>query len=278
MKFDLMGGGLPLRRFAELARDAATAGFSGIVVTETSRTAYLSCAAGALAADIDLLTGIAVAFPRSPMISAQVAWELAEATGGRFRLGLGSQVRAHIERRFGAQFDPPGPRLREYVLAVRACYAAFRGAPLAFEGTFWQLSLLPASWSPGDMPYPDPPIDVAAVNPWMLHMAGEVADGVHVHPLNHPIYLERSVRPEIAAGAKEAGRSAEDISLIVPSSPPPAPPPTSSGAGGSTPVARSPSTGRRRTMPSSSNSSAGRASRLTSGSVRRPATSRGWPP
>ena len=115
MKFDLMAGGLPLRRFAELARDAAAAGFSGIVVTETSRTAYLSCAAGALAADIDLLTGIAVAFPRSPMISAQVAWELAEATGGRFRLGLGSQVRAHIERRFGASFDPAGPRLREHV-------------------------------------------------------------------------------------------------------------------------------------------------------------------
>jgi probable F420-dependent oxidoreductase len=216
MKFDLMGGGLPLRRFAELARDAAAAGFSGIVVTETTRTAYLSCAAGALAADIDLLTGIAVAFPRSPMITAQVAWELAEATGGRFRLGLGSQVRAHIERRFGAAFEPGGPRLREYVLAVRACYAAFRGAPLDFDGTFWQLSLLPASWSPGDIPCPDPPIDVAAVNPWMLRMAGEVADGVHVHPLNHAIYIERSVRPEIEAGAKAAGRSADDIALIIP--------------------------------------------------------------
>jgi probable F420-dependent oxidoreductase len=278
MKFDLMGGGLPLRRFAELARDAAAAGFSGIVVTETTRTAYLSCAAGALAADIDLLTGIAVAFPRSPMITAQVAWELAEATGGRFRLGLGSQVRAHIERRFGAAFEPGGPRLREYVLAVRACYAAFRGAPLDFDGTFWQLSFLPASWSPGDIPCPDPPIDVAAVNPWMLRMAGEVADGVHVHPLNHAIYIERSVRPEIEAGAKAAGRSADDIALIIPTLPPPARTPTSSSAGGRTPAGRSPSTGRRRTTPSSSSSSAGKGSRPGSGSARKPAMSRGWRP
>src|SRR5438128_10490333 len=122
MKFDLMAGGLPLRRFGELARDAAAAGFSGIVVTETSRTAYLSCAAAALAADIDLLTGVAVAFPRSPMVTASIAWELAEVSGGRFRLGLGTQVRAHVERRYSSPFDPPGPRLREYVEAIRAIF------------------------------------------------------------------------------------------------------------------------------------------------------------
>ena len=217
MKFDLMAGGLPLRRFADLARDAASAGFSGIVVTETNRTAYLSCAAAALSADIDLLTGIAVAFPRSPMITAQIAWELAEATGGRFRLGLGSQVRAHIERRFGAAFDPPGPRLADYVRAVRACFAAFRGdAPLAYDGEYWKLSLLPRAWSPGPLPVPDPPIDVSAVNPWMLRMAGEVADGVHVHPLNTAVYLEQTVVPEVTAGAEAAGRPMADLSLIVP--------------------------------------------------------------
>ena len=217
MKFDLMAGGLPLRRFAELAADTAAAGFSGIVVTETKRTAYLSCAAGALAADIDLLTGIAVAFPRSPMVTAQIAWELAEASNGRFRLGLGSQVRAHIERRFGAVFDPPGPRLRDYIVALRACYAAFRGdAPLAHDGEFWKLSLLPEAWSPGPLSVPDPPVDVSAVNPWMLRMAGEVADGVHVHPLNTGVYLERTVQPEVAAGAKAAGRSPADVALIVP--------------------------------------------------------------
>src|SRR5206468_5661493 len=140
-----------------------------LVITEAGRTAYLSCAAAALSAEIDILTGIAVAFPGSPMITAGVAWELAEASGGRFRLGIGTQVRAHIERRYGAEFDPPGPRLREYVLALRAIFKAFRGEePLKFDGDYHQLSLLPPMWSRGAIAYPDPPIDVAAVNPWML--------------------------------------------------------------------------------------------------------------
>src|SRR3954463_7623835 len=93
-----------LRNMQALARDAAAAGFSGLVITEAGRTAYLSCAAAALAADIDILTGVAVAFPRSPMVTAQIAWELADTTGGRFRLGLGTQVRAHVERRYSSEF------------------------------------------------------------------------------------------------------------------------------------------------------------------------------
>src|SRR6476469_6286069 len=133
-----------LRNMQDLARDAAAAGFSGLVITEAGRTAYLSCAAAALAADIDVLTGVAVAFPRSPMVTAQIAWELADASGGRFRLGLGTQVRAHIERRYASSFERPGPRLREYVLAVKACFRAFRGIePLGFTGEFWNMSLLP---------------------------------------------------------------------------------------------------------------------------------------
>lgn len=199
-----------LRRVQDLARDVAGAGLDGIVVTEAGRTAYLSCAAAALVADIDVLTGIAVAFPRSPMVTAQTAWELAEVTGGRFRLGLGTQVRAHIERRFGATYDPPGPRLREYVEAVRACFRAFRGdEPLSFQGKWWNISLLPAQWNPGPVDVPDPPIDLAAVNPWMLRMAGEVADGIHVHPLNTTAYL----RETVIANATAAGRRPE---LIVP--------------------------------------------------------------
>jgi probable F420-dependent oxidoreductase len=218
MRFDLMTGGLPLRRMQDLARDAERAGFSGLLVTEAGRTAYLSCAAAALAADIDLLTGIAVAFPRSPMVTAQSAWELAEVTGGRFRLGLGTQVRAHIERRYGADFAHPGPRLREYVEAVRACFRAFSGdEPLAFEGEHWSMSLLPAQWAPGKIGVPAPPIDVAAVNPWMLRMAGAHADGVHVHPLNTPTYIADTVRPSVAEGAASAGRSADGIALIIPS-------------------------------------------------------------
>ena len=194
-----MTGGLPLRDAQALARDAEGAGFDGIVVTEGGRTAYLTCAAMALSGGLHLATGVAVAFARSPMVSAQVAWELAQTTGGRFRLGLGTQVRAHVERRYGAEFAPPGPRLREYVRAVRACFDAFSGrAPLAFEGSYWSMSLLPDTWSPGPLDGREPAIDVAAVNPWMLRMAGEVADGVHVHPLNTPTYLSTTVVPLVA--------------------------------------------------------------------------------
>ena len=216
LKFDLMAGGMPLRAVGDFARGAATAGFSGLVFAEAGRTAYLSCAAAALAADIDILTGVAVAFPRSPMVTAATAWELAESSGGRFRLGLGTQVRAHIERRYSAAFEAPGPRLREYVLALRAIFAAFRGeAPLAFQGEYYAHSLLPAMWSPGSIDVPDPPIDIAAVNPWMVRMAGEVADGVHVHPLNTPTYLRETLLPNLAAGAAKAGRIA-DLEVIVP--------------------------------------------------------------
>lgn len=217
MKLDALVMAAPLRTVDRLARDAATAGFDGLVVTESGRTAYLSCAAAALAADIDVATGIAVAFPRSPMVTASTAWELAEASGGRFRLGLGTQVRAHVTRRYGAEFDPPGPRLREYVQCLKHIFAAFRGdAPLAFDGRWWKLSLLPAQWSPGPIGVPDPPVDVAAVNPWMLEMAGEVADGVHVHPLNTPTYLRETVLPALATGAARSGRDRAALSLMVP--------------------------------------------------------------
>jgi probable F420-dependent oxidoreductase len=217
MKVDLMTLGAPLRRAGQLAIDAAAAGFDGLVVTEGGRTAYLTCAAAALSADLDLSTGIAVAFPRSPMVTAQLAWEMADATNGRFRLGLGTQVRAHIVRRYDAPFDHPGPRLREYVGAVRACFAAFRGdAPLAFEGDFYSLTLLPAQWSPGPIGPPDPPIDIAAVNPYMLRVAGQVADGVHVHPLNHPAYLTEIVLPNLLAGMARADRPGLTPHLTIP--------------------------------------------------------------
>src|SRR5580704_175408 len=207
----------PLRQAAELGRRAAAVGLSGLVVTEAGRTAYLTCGALAVAADIDILTGIAVAFPSSPMVTAATAWELAEASEGRFRLGLGAQVRAHIERRYGAAFDPPGPRLREYVLAVKQIFESFRtGAPLAVDGDFYAMSLLPAMWAPGPIDCADPPVDVAAVNPWMLRMAGEVADGVHVHPLNTPVYLSDTLVPELSAGAARSGKTFDDLQVIVP--------------------------------------------------------------
>ncbi|MEX2626357.1 MAG: TIGR03617 family F420-dependent LLM class oxidoreductase [Ilumatobacteraceae bacterium] len=217
MRVDVMTFPRPLRDVGPNALAARGAGFDGLLFTEAGRTAFLSVAAAALAAPgLDLATGVAVAFPRSPMVTAQVAWELQETSGGRFRLGLGTQVRAHVERRFGVEFDPPGPRLRDYVAAVKACFAGFRGQALDHHGPYYELTLLNPQWSPGAIDVVDPPVDVAAVNPWMLAMAGEVADGVHIHPIGHPGYLRGTAFPAIAEGAHRAGRDPGDLDVIVP--------------------------------------------------------------
>jgi probable F420-dependent oxidoreductase len=217
MHVDLMTVPRPLPRVGPHAVAARDAGFDGLLFTEGGRTAYLSATAAALAAPgLAISTGVAVAFPRSPMITAQIAWELQEATGGSFRLGLGTQVRTHVVRRYAAAFEHPGPRLRDYVLAVKACFAGFRGEPLDHHGEFYELTFLTPQWSPGSIGVADPRVDVAAVNPWMLRMAGEVADGVHVHPIGEPGYLRRTALPQIAAGAARAGRDPSDVALIVP--------------------------------------------------------------
>ncbi len=213
-----MASGGRLREVQGLAVEARERGFAGITFTESGRTAYLSVAAAALAApELTYSTGVAVAFPRSPMVTAATAWELADLTDGRFLLGLGTQVRAHIERRYSSEFDHPGPRLRDYVEAVRAIFRAFQGTePLEYRGAFYRHELLPAMWSPGPIAHPDVPIFVSAVGPWMVRMAGEVADGVHVHPLHSRRYIEEMLLPGIAAGAAKAGRDARTVALAVP--------------------------------------------------------------
>ena len=175
-----------------------------MMFTETGQTPWMSIAAAAAAAPTLMFsTGIAVAFPVSPMIAASIAWELAGNTGGRFRLGLGSQVKAHIERRYGMAFDPPGPRMRDYLLAVQDTLAAFRGErKLAHDGPYYQLSLLPDQWRPPLHDHGDIKVDVSAVGPWMTTMAGEVADGVHVHPLHSVHYLEQRLIPAVRAGRR----------------------------------------------------------------------------
>ena len=213
-----MASGQKLTDVQATARAVEEAGLDGMVFVEAGRTAYLSVAAAALAApSLQYSTGIAVAFPRSPMVTAQVAWELQDVTNGKFRLGLGTQVRAHIERRYGAEFESPGPRLREYVQAVQAIFPAFRGdAPLDFSGDYHELSLLPQMWSPGPIGPSDPPVDIAAVGPWMVRMAGAVADGVHVHPFHSRRYLDERLLPGLHSGADDAGRSANDLTLTIP--------------------------------------------------------------
>ncbi|MCV6986995.1 TIGR03617 family F420-dependent LLM class oxidoreductase [Mycobacterium shinjukuense] len=217
MHVDVMVIPQPLGKIGDLARRTQAAGFDGLLFTEAGRTAFLSAAVASQAAPgLELSTGIAVAFPRSPFVAAATAWELQEATDGKFRLGLGTQVRRHVERRYGMPFDPPGPRLRDYVLAVKACFAAFRTGALDHHGQFYKLDFITPQWSPGPIEAPDPKVDIAAVNPWMLRMAGEVADGVHVHPIGEPGYLARHVMPNIAEGAAKSQRSPSEIAVIVP--------------------------------------------------------------
>jgi probable F420-dependent oxidoreductase len=218
VRFDLMMPGRSWARTAELARTVESTGWSGMVFTEQTQAPWMALAAAGLAAPgLELSTGIAVAFARSPIVSAGLAWELAENTRGRFRLGLGSQVKAHVERRYGAEFDPPGPRLEDYVKAVQACLRAFRGEePLNYEGPYYRLSLLPAMWAPRRHEFGDIKVDVSAVGPWMCRMAGAVADGIHVHPFHSLHYLQRRLLPAVADGARRSWRSPDDVELIVP--------------------------------------------------------------
>ena len=217
MRVDAMCFPQNLQVTADVARRTQAAGFDGMLFTEAGRTAFTGAVAAALTApDLELATGVAVAFARSPMIAAQLAWELQEATTGRFRLGLGTQVRTHIERRYGSAFDHPGPRLKDYVQAVKACFAGFRGEPLDHHGDFYELTFLNRQWSPGPIDCPDPKVDVAAVNPWMLAMAGEVADGVHIHPIGEPGYITRHAIPNITRGAERVGRDPAEIALLIP--------------------------------------------------------------
>src|SRR4029453_2058863 len=207
----------PLEKVGDLARRTQTAGFSGLLFTETGRTAYLNAAVASRGAPgLELGTGLAVAFPRSPFVTAATAWELQEASGGKFRLGLGTQVRTHVVRRDGMEVGRPGPRLRDYGRAVKACFAAFRTGTLNHHGEFYDLDFITPQWSAGPIDAPDPKVDVAAVNPWMLRMAGEVADGVHGHPLGEPDYIARHVVPNVDEGAAKSGRSVSDIAVIVP--------------------------------------------------------------
>jgi probable F420-dependent oxidoreductase len=151
------------------------------------------------------------------MLSAQVAWELAGNTGGRFRLGLGSQVKAHITRRYATAYDKPAERMRDYVAAVKACFRAFRGEEkLAHDGPFYPLTLLPGWAIPPRHDHGDIKVDISAVGPLMVKVAAELADGVHVHPLHSMPYIHNRLLPSLADGAKAVGRDPAEIDLIVP--------------------------------------------------------------
>ncbi|MBW2424363.1 MAG: TIGR03617 family F420-dependent LLM class oxidoreductase [Deltaproteobacteria bacterium] len=218
MELDIIAHPSDLRGSQVHAQQVEAAGFGAIWWTDSGRSAYLAATASALGTErIQIGTGIAVAFPRSPMVTAGIAWELAASTGGRFVLGLGSQVKAHIERRYSTDFNPPGPRMKEYVESIKAIFRAFQGEEkLAYEGEYYRFSLLPPMWSPGPIEVPAPKIYISAVRPYMSRLVGEVGDGIHVHPFHSPDYVKAVQRTAIEEGLARSGRKLEEITFAVP--------------------------------------------------------------
>jgi probable F420-dependent oxidoreductase len=214
VKLDVMQVGTRIGEVAEIARRVEDAGFDGLWFIESTVNPFLPLAVAATATQrIELGTAISLAFVRSPMVTAMSAWELQRAAQGRFILGLGTQVKAHNERRFSVPFSSPQQRLREQVLALRAIYAGFAGEPLDFHGEFYNFDLLPEFFNPGPMDYPAPPTYLAAMNPSAYRMSGEIADGVHIHPLHSARFLAEAALPAMAEGLTAAGRSLADFTV-----------------------------------------------------------------
>lgn len=200
---------------AAIAQAVEACGAAGLWTSETAHNPFLALTHAAAATErIQLGTAIAVAFARSPMVTAQTAWDLAAQSNGRFILGLGTQVKAHITRRFGMPWSAPIPRLREYIEALRAIWQSFQtNAPLRYRGETYRLGLLTPFFNPGPIEHPHIPIYITGVNQGALRLAGELCQGCHVHSFHTEAYLREVVRPAITAGAEAAGRTIADVSL-----------------------------------------------------------------
>jgi probable F420-dependent oxidoreductase len=208
MKVGLAIGG-HLREVTRLAGLAESAGLESVWVAELDRTALVQAAAAITAtSSIKVGTAVALAFPRSPTVTAMTAWDLDELSGDRFLLGLGPQVRRVLEARFSVRVDKPAPQIREYVRAIRTVWAANRGEPVIHEGEAYRITM-PTFHGPLRPERRDTPILLAAVGPAMTRVCGEVADGLLGHPLASPRYLRQAVRPAIDAGLDRAGRPSE---------------------------------------------------------------------
>lgn len=206
-----------LRRAGLLAAAAETAGHGGVWCTEAGVDPFLQAyEAVRSTSTVKVGTAIAVALARTPMTVAYSAWNLAHSSDGRFTLGLGSQVKAHVERRYSMPWHQPVAQMREFVLAVRAIFESWRtGARLSFEGDFYTHTLMSPFWVPAEHRH-EIPVWVAAVGPKMMRMAGEVADGVLLHTFTTRDYLENVSYPEIDEGCAAIGRGTSDVALSIP--------------------------------------------------------------
>ena len=204
-----------LKGVAEEAEWAEAMGYDGLCTEDAAHDPFfpLMMAASTILR-VTLETRVAIAFPRSPMVVAYSARDLQDFSGGRFRLGLGTQVKGHIQQRFSTEWSSPGPRLREYVQSVHAIWDAWQsGERLAFHGDYYNFSLMTPFFSPGKSVQPKPPVFISAVNPYNCRLAGEVCDGVALHPLTSAKYLNQVIKPNIAEGAAKAGRDPGSVNL-----------------------------------------------------------------
>lgn len=209
---------LPLSRVAAHARRAEALGYDGLNVPEAVHDGLLAAGAALAATErLHVATSVLVAFPRSPMTVAHAAWDLQAASGGRFELGLGPQVRGNIVKRYSTSWSPPVPRMREYVQSLRAIFDCWQhGSTLDFQGQHYRFSRMQPFFQPGPLETQPPPIHLGGIGPGMLALAGELADGLMTHPTNTaPRYLREVIQPRLATGAARSGRRASDVKLMI---------------------------------------------------------------
>lgn len=204
-----------LKGIPEEARHAESLGYDGLCTEETGHDPFFPLLLAATTTSrVTLETRVAIAFPRSPMVVAYTAMDLHSFSQGRFRLGLGTQVKGHIERRFSTEWGSPGPRLREYVQSLHAIWDNWQnGKKLDYHGDFYNFSLMTPFFSPGANPAGTPPVFISALNPYNCRVAGEVCQGIALHPITSPKYLTEVIKPNLARGAEKAGRRPDDVTL-----------------------------------------------------------------
>ncbi len=203
---------------AERAARAEAMGYDGLQVPDAVHDGLLISAMALNATDKLIVgTSVLLAFPRSPMITAIASWDLQKMSGGRFELGLGTQIKPNIEKRYSARWDSPVPQLREYIQALRAIFHSFQtGDRLNFEGKHYTLTKLQPFFNPGPIEHPAIPILAGAVGPAMTKMVGRIADGMITHPSNSaPEYVREVCLPRLQSGFDQAGRDGSDFKLVL---------------------------------------------------------------